>query len=68
MICYTFSAYLFTVLFEYLCPRDGPRDPGSFSVGKKIEDLARHSTSASDLENILMTLSTIPSKVICSYS
>lgn len=34
-----FSAYLFTVSFEYLCLRDGPRDQGGFSIGKKNADV-----------------------------
>lgn len=38
-ICCVFSAYLFAVSFEYLCPRNGTRDPGSFSVGKKNADV-----------------------------
>ena len=39
LICRIFSAYLFTVLFEYLCPTDGPRDAGGFSIGKKNVDV-----------------------------
>lgn len=43
LICYTFYAYLFTVSFEYLCLRDGPRDPGSFSMGKNNVDVQESS-------------------------
>lgn len=39
LIWNTFSAFLFTVLFEYLYLRDGSRDPGRFSMGKKNVDI-----------------------------
>lgn len=39
LIRYLFSAYLLTVSFEYLHLRDGPRDPGGFSIGKKNMDV-----------------------------
>ena len=39
LICYKFSAYLFTILFEYLFPGDRPRDPEGFSIGKKNMDI-----------------------------
>lgn len=38
-IDYIFSAYLFTISFEYFCCRDGPRDPEGFSIGKKNADV-----------------------------
>lgn len=39
LIRYIFSAYSFTVSFEYLCLRDGPRDLGGFPEGKKNADI-----------------------------